>query len=108
MTDLGFHVRFGIRTLARSPGFTLVAVITLALGIGATTAMFSVLDTALRQSLPFPEAERLVLGRATFSGNVNPWVSFPDYMDYRDQSETLAVAGHHRRRCRAGDHHGSG
>jgi len=90
VTDLGFDVRYGIRTLIRTPGFSLVAVITLALGIGATTAMFSVLDTALRQALPFPEAERLVLGRATFSGDVNPWVSFPDYMDYRDQSESLA------------------
>jgi putative ABC transport system permease protein len=89
MTDLGFDIRYGIRALVRTPGFTLVAVVTLALGIGSTTAMFSVLDTALRQALPFPEAKRLVLGRATFSGNVNPWASFPDYLDYRDQSETL-------------------
>ncbi|UCC74318.1 MAG: ABC transporter permease, partial [Gemmatimonadota bacterium] len=88
-TDLRLDVRYGIRTLRRTPGFTLVALITLALGIGATTAMFSVLDAALRRSLPFREADRLVLGRATFSGNVNPWASFPDYMDYRDQSESL-------------------
>ena len=89
MTDLRLDIRYGIRSLRRTPGFTLVALITLALGIGATTAMFSVLNTALRQSLPFPEAERLVMGRTTFGGNVNPWTSFPDYMDYRDQSETL-------------------
>jgi putative ABC transport system permease protein len=89
MTDLGLDVRYGIRSLRRTPGFTVVALLTLALGIGATTAMFSVLNTALRQSLPFPEPDRLVMGRATFSGNVNPWTSFPDYMDYRDQSETL-------------------
>ncbi len=89
MSDLKLDVRYGIRTLSRTPGFTLVALITLALGIGATTAMFSVLDAALRRSLPFREADRLVLGRATFSGNVNPWASFPDYMDYRDQSESL-------------------
>ncbi|UCC72956.1 MAG: ABC transporter permease [Gemmatimonadota bacterium] len=90
VTDLRLDLRYGIRALRRTPGFTLVALITLALGIGATTAMFSVLDTALRRSLPFPEADRLVLGRATFSGRVNPWASFPDYMDYRDQSESLA------------------
>ncbi|MGD2152239.1 MAG: ABC transporter permease [Gemmatimonadales bacterium] len=90
MTDLRLDIRYGIRTLSRTPGFTLVALITLGLGIGATTAMFSVLDTALRRSLPFPGADRLVLGRATFSGNVNPWASFPDYMDYRDQSESLS------------------
>ncbi|MGD8727178.1 MAG: hypothetical protein PVH40_06010, partial [Gemmatimonadales bacterium] len=89
MTDLRFDVRYGIRALARTPGFTIVALLTLALGIGATTAMFSVLNTALMRSLPFPEPERLVLGRATFGGNVNPWASFPDYMDYRDQSETI-------------------
>jgi len=89
LTDLALDVRYGIRTLRRSPGFTLVAVITLALGIGAATAMFSVLDTALWRSLPFPNAERLILGRATYSGNIGPWVSFPDYLDYRDQSETL-------------------
>ncbi len=89
VTDLRLDARYGIRALRRTPGFTLVALITLALGIGATTAMFSVLDTALRRSLPFPDPDRMVLGRATFSGNVNPWVSFPDYMDYRDQSEAL-------------------
>ena len=88
-TGLWLDLCYGIRTLRRSPGFTVVALITLALGIGAATAMFSVLDTAMRRSLPFPEAERLVLGRATFGGNVNPWVSFPDYMDYRDESKTL-------------------
>ena len=89
LTDLGREVRYGIRTLHRSLGFTLVAVITLALGIGAATAMYSVLDTALWRSLPFPQAERLILGRATFSGNIGPWVSFPDFLDYRDRSETL-------------------
>jgi len=89
VSDLRLDIRYGIRALYRTPGFTLVALITLALGIGATTAMFSVLNTAMGRSLPFPEAERLVLGRTTFSGNVNPYTSFPDYMDYRDQSETL-------------------
>ncbi len=89
VSDLGRDVRYGTRALMKTPGFTLVALITLAVGIGATTAMFTVLDTALRRSLPFPEADRLVMGRATFGGNVNPWVSFPDYMDYRDRSETL-------------------
>ena len=89
LSDLGLDLRYGIRALRRTPGFTLVAVLTLALGIGATTAMFSVLNTALRRSLPFPEAERLVMGRATFSGRVNPHASFPDYLDYRDQSEAL-------------------
>ncbi len=95
-TDLGTDVRFALRVLSRSPGFTVAALLTLTLGIGATTAMFSVLDVALRRALPFPEADRLVLGRATFGGNVNPWVAFPDYQDYRDQAaslEALATIG---------------
>lgn len=89
LTDLGLDLRYGFRALRRTPGFTLLAVLTLALGIGATTAMFSVLDTALRRSLPFPEADRLVMGRATFNGRVNPYASFPDFLDYRDRAETL-------------------
>lgn len=87
--DLTQDLRFAFRTLRRSPGFTAVAILTLALGIGGATSMFSVLNAAMGRALPYPEADRLVLGRATFSGNVNPWVAFPDYMDYRDQSATL-------------------
>lgn len=88
--DLRSDIRFAVRTLRRTPAFTIAVFVTLALGIGATTAMFSVMETALGRSLPYPEADRLVLGRATFNGNVNPWASFPDYMDYRDQSRSLA------------------
>jgi putative ABC transport system permease protein len=88
-SDLRLDIRFALRALGRTPGFTLAALLTLALGIGATTAMFSVLDVALRRALPFPDADELVLGRATFDGNVNPWVAFPDYMDFRDQAQSL-------------------
>ena len=59
--DVGRDARYGVRALIKTPGFTLVALITLTLGIGATTAMFSVLNTALGRSLPFPEADRLHL-----------------------------------------------
>jgi putative ABC transport system permease protein len=54
-------VRFGVRTLIRRPGFTLVAVLTLALGIGANSAIFALADAALLRPLPFPEADRLVM-----------------------------------------------
>ncbi len=83
------HIKYAFRSLSRKPGFTIVALLTLALGIGATTAMFSVLDATLARSLPFLEADRLVLGRPTFNGRIGSWVSFPDYMDYRDRNKTM-------------------
>jgi hypothetical protein len=54
------NLRYAIRTLARTPGFTITVVMTLALGIGANTAVFSVIDAILIKSLPFPDADRLV------------------------------------------------
>jgi putative ABC transport system permease protein len=77
------------RMMASRPGFTAVVVLTLAVGIGATTAMFGTINATLLSSLPFDEPDRLVMGRATFDGNINPWVSGYDYYDYRDQSRSF-------------------
>ncbi len=87
--SLRHNVRHGLRLWARNPGFTIVVVLTLALGIGANTAMFSILHEALLKPLPFKEPDRLVMVSTTFSGEINPVSSFPDYYDYRDQNSTL-------------------
>ena len=66
---------YALRMMASRPGFATVAVLTLAVGIGATTAMFGTINAALFSSLPFDEPDRLVMGRATFDGNINPYAS---------------------------------
>jgi putative ABC transport system permease protein len=89
-TDL----RYAIRQLIKSPGFTIVAVITLALGIGANSAIFSVIDTVLLRSLPFPNPDRLTMIWATapqHPGEDRQVHSYPDYLDLRAQNHTFAA-----------------
>lgn len=84
-----FDLRYAVRTLLRDPGFSIIAVLILAVGIGANVAMFSVTDAVLIRSLPYPEANQLVLGRTTYGENLAWNVSSPDYYDYRDQNQGL-------------------
>ena len=86
-------VKYALRSMRRSPGFTLVALVTLALGIGASVAMFSTAHNALVSPLPFTDAARLVMGRATFEGNLNPWAAGADYYDYRDGADAFESLG---------------
>jgi len=91
--ELGQDLRFAGRQLAKSPGFTLVAVLTLALGIGATTSIFSVVYGVVLRALPFAEAERLV--RPYFvspEGEPRGAFSVANFLDWRAESKTIAGA----------------
>src|SRR5579884_2388441 len=88
-------LRFGWRQLAKYPGFTAVALVTLALGIGANSAMFSVVNAVLLRPLPFPQPDRLVaIGeydvRHGIPRNADGSVSYPNMADLRARNRTLA------------------
>ena len=82
-------VIYALRVSAKQPAFSLLIVLTLAVGIGAATAMFSVLDQTLIRPLPFPEPDRLVIGRTTRAGGDPGSVSAPDFEDYRDSADAF-------------------
>jgi putative ABC transport system permease protein len=88
MLTLLHDVRFAFRLLAKSPGFTAVAVLTLALGIGANTAIFSVVNGVLLRPLPFRDPSRLVLIAEKSSFPVIS-TSYENYVDWRDQSHSF-------------------
>ena len=82
-------LRIAIRTLARSPGYTLVALITLVLGIGANTSVFSIVNGVLLSPLGFDAEEQLVSAREV-SGRGRPMdAAWPNFVDWRDQSQSF-------------------
>jgi len=93
--ELGQDLRYAVRSLRTSPGFTAVALLTLALGIGANTAIFSVVRGVLLEPLPFPEAGQLVrVWHAQPSGGVEQGaVSEPDFLDWQRESQRAASMG---------------
>ncbi|HEV2418079.1 MAG TPA: ABC transporter permease [Terriglobia bacterium] len=95
--ELYADVRYGLRQLRRSPGFTSVAIITLALGIGATMAIFSVVNGVLLRPLPYPQSDRLVSVQQVGPGTGNP-ASYPNFFDWRTQNHVFSsMASYHDR-----------
>jgi putative ABC transport system permease protein len=91
MREMLGDVRHAMRRLRRSPGFTATALLTVALGVGATTAMFSAVHGVLLKPLPYPEPERLVMIRgASKAAPGRPGViSYPDYLDWKRQARSF-------------------
>ncbi|HSV63647.1 MAG TPA: ABC transporter permease [Chthoniobacterales bacterium] len=98
-------IRYGIRQLIKHPAFTIIAILTLALGIGANTAIFSVVNAVLLKPLPFPAPDQLIAVGMTDTRQKDQTnlgsLSYPDFFDFRDQNRTLANIAVYRDRSAA-------
>ncbi len=91
MDTLLADLRYAFRTLLKSPGFTLAAILMLALGIGANTAIFSAVDTVLLRPAPYKNADRVVMlwEKRAKEGSMEGPISPADFFDWRSQTSTL-------------------
>src|SRR3982751_2515991 len=92
------HMRYALRTLAKSPAYAAVTILTLALGIGANTAIFSVVNGVLLKPLPYPRADRLQFISSTFPnlGFDRFWISVPEWSEFKERNRSFQAVGGYR------------
>ncbi|HKD86071.1 MAG TPA: ABC transporter permease [Terriglobales bacterium] len=104
MSNLLQDLRFAIRQLRKSPGFALTTILTLALGIGATTAIFSLINAVLLRPLPFPEPDRIMSAAALDQSQGKPGlsstISYPDFFDWRARNHSFEAIASYRHDAR--------
>ena len=97
MQKMWQDLRYGARMLLKNPGITFVVILALALGIGANTAIFSVVDAVLLRPLPYPESDRLVFLNETSKTMDEMSISYPDFTDWRNQNQVFEKIGVYNR-----------
>jgi hypothetical protein len=96
MQTLIEDVRYGLRMLRKNPGFTAVAVLTLALGIGANTAVFSIVNGVLLNSLPFPDPDKLVTLFESKPNFNEGSISYPNFQDWQRENHSFSAIAAYR------------
>lgn len=90
MSDLWQDLRYGARMIMKNPGFTLIAAMTLALGIGANSAIFSLVNTVMFRPLPVENPDKMVSLNNTANNRTFSSFSYPNYKDFRDRSDVFS------------------